>query len=273
MIIAQITDTHVKADGKLAYRKVDTAKALRDCVDHVNTLATRPDVVIFTGDLADSGQPSEYAVFREIVDRLAMPFFVIPGNHDERGAFHDAFADHPYLPRRGDFLHYAIKAYPIRLVGLDTTVPKESFGMMCDSRLAWLDDCLRQAPDRPTLVFMHHPPFLTGIAHMDAQNCRNGDALGAVIARHPQVRHLACGHVHRPILRSWHGLTASIGPSPSHSVSLDFRPQGPATLVLDPPACRIFHAASDGDLVGHLSFIGDFDGPHPFFDTSGGLIA
>ncbi len=121
MIIAQITDTHIKAEGKLAYRKVDSAKALGDCVDHVNRLEPRPDVVIMTGDLADVGRPSEYAVFRRIVDRLAMPYFVIPGNHDERGAFRQAFADHPYLPSDGDFLHYAIEDYPIRLIGLDTT--------------------------------------------------------------------------------------------------------------------------------------------------------
>ena len=272
MIIAQITDTHIKADGKLAYRKVDSAKALRDCVDHVNELVPRPDAVIMTGDLADVGRPSEYAAFRKIADRLAMPFFVIPGNHDERGAFRDAFADQAYLQRCGDFLQYAIEDYPIRLVGLDTTVPGEPFGMMCDARLAWLDDCLRQAPDRPTLVFMHHPPFLTGIEHMDVQNCRNDDALGAVLARHPQVRQLTCGHIHRPIQLNWHGLTASIGPSPSHSVALDLRPKGPSAFVLDPPACQIFYEAGDGNLVGHLSFIGNFDGPHPFFDASGAII-
>ncbi len=272
MIIAQITDTHIKAEGKLAYRKVDSAKALGDCVDHVNRLEPRPDVVIMTGDLADVGRPSEYAVFRRIVDRLAMPYFVIPGNHDERGAFRQAFADHPYLPSDGDFLHYAIEDHPIRLIGLDTTVPGEPFGEMCAARLAWLDDCLGQAPHRPTLAFMHHPPFVTGIEHMDVQNCRNGDALGAVVARHPQVRNLVCGHVHRPVQLNWFGLTASIGPSPSHAVALDLRPQGPSAFVLDPPACQIFHQANDGNLVGHISFIGDFDGPHPFFDANGALI-
>ena len=95
---------------------------------------------------------------------------------------------------------------------------------------------------------------------------------GAVLVRHPQVRNLVCGHVHRPVQLSWHGLTASIGPSPSHAVALDLRPQGPSAFVLDPPACQIFHRTNDGDLVGHLSFIGDFDGPHPFFDASGALI-
>lgn len=191
-LIAQVTDTHIKAGGRKAYGgRVDTHGALARCVRHLNSLDPHPDVVLLTGDLVDMGRPDEYASLRELLDRLDAPYFVVPGNHDERGALRAAFADHRYLPQEGEFLHYCMDDHPLRLVGLDSTVPGEPGGLMCDARLAWLDATLGN-PGRPTLLFMHHPPFVTGIAHMDVQRCANADRLGAAgrvtASRAPAVR-------------------------------------------------------------------------------------
>lgn len=272
MLIAQITDTHLKSGGRLAYGKVDTAAALSNSVAHVNALNPRPDAVIITGDLADMGRPEAYALFREIVDGLAMPYYVIPGNHDETLAFRDAFQNHAYLPSDGPFLHYAVEDYSVRLVGLDTTVRGKPHGLLCAERLDWLDRKLTEFPEKTTLIFMHHPPFLTGIGHMDRQNCRNAEGLDEVVRRHTQVVRITCGHVHRPMQTLWAGVCAGIAPGTSHSVALDLNPDGPPAFVLEPPACQLFYQTGDGNLVSHLSFIGDFEGPHPFFDNSGALI-
>lgn len=272
MIIAQITDTHIKAGGRLAYRKVDSAAKLADCVAHLNAMNPRPDMALLTGDLVDFGKPEEYAVLREILAPLRMPMYAIPGNHDERAAFRAAFAADGYLPRDGDFCHYAIEDYPVRLIGLDTTVPGEPGGNLCPDRLAWLDARLAEAPERPTVLFMHHPPFLTGIANMDWQNCRNGDALGALVERHRQVFRVLCGHVHRPIHLHWHGVTASIAPSPSHSCAFDLNSDAPHDFVLEPPTCAVHYWRADTGLISHLTFIGDYGGRFPFYDAAGKLI-
>jgi 3',5'-cyclic AMP phosphodiesterase CpdA len=272
MLIAQVTDTHIKAEGRLAYRMVDSAEKLRNCVAHLNAIESRPDVVLLTGDLVDFGRPEEYAVLRKILAPLAMPIYVIPGNHDERRALRAAFADHAYLPTNGEFLHYVIDGYPVRLIGLDTTVPNEPWGEMCAKRLQWLDSRLGEAPGRPTVIFMHHPPFLTGLANMDWQNCRNGAALGELVKRHPQVCRILCGHVHRPIQLHWYGVTASIAPSPSHSVAYDLQPNAPHDFVLEPPTCEIHYWRDDTGLISHLTFIGDYGGRHPFYDAKGKLI-
>jgi Icc protein len=272
MLIAQITDTHIKADGRLAYGRVDTQGALARCVAHLNALRPAPDVVLVTGDLVDLGRPGEYAVLRGLLDRLAAPYYVIPGNHDERNALRDAFADHPYIPPDGEFFHYCVDGFPLRLIALDSTIPGRPEGAMCSARLAWLDARLKEAPQSPTLLFIHHPPFLTGIEHMDVQRCGNADAFGAVVERHPQVVRLLCGHVHRAIQVSWHGITASIGASHSHAVVLDLQPGGPSRFVMEPPACQLHWWTPEQGVVSHLSFIGDFGGPHPFFDPAGRLI-
>lgn len=271
MLIAQVTDPHIKVEGRLAYRKVDTAANLRRCVHHLLGLQKRPDLVLMTGDLTDFGRPDEYRLLRKLIAPLDMPVYVIPGNHDERENLREAFKDHPYLPRSGD-LSYVIEDYPVRMIGLDTTIPGKPGGELCTDRLAWLDGQLKDRPDLPTLIFMHHPPIVTGIQHMDVQNCKNGDALGRLLTRHRQVFQILCGHVHRPIHTQWYGVTVSIGPSASHNVALDLQEVSAADFYLEPPTVQLYEWRDNSSLIGHLSFIGDFEGPYPFFDEHGNLI-
>ena len=272
MLIAQVTDTHVKANGRLAYGIVDTAARLSDCMIHLMRLDPRPDVILMTGDLVDLGLPEEYTLVRSLVDPTGIPVFVVPGNHDNREAMRQVFDDRGFLPDDGEFLHYVLEDFPVRLIGLDTTIPGKPGGELCADRLAWLDARLREAPHRPTVLFMHHPPFLTGIRNMDWQNCKGGEALAAVVKRHPQIVRLLCGHVHRSIHLHWHGITASIAPGPSHSCVLDLRADARHLFVLEPPSCDIHYWREDTGLLSHQSFIGQFEGPFPFYDGDGKLI-
>ena len=186
-LVAQLSDLHIKAAGRLSYRVVDTAGMLRDCIAHLLAQPQRPDVAVFTGDLTDFGRPEEYAVLRELIAPLAMPVYLVPGNHDEREALCAAFPDHAYLRQMSGFVQYAIDGHPLRIVALDTLVPGEGRGELCDVRLAWLDARLAEAPERPTLVLMHHPPFTTHIGHMDKQGLSGASALAAVIRRQDQM--------------------------------------------------------------------------------------
>jgi len=270
MLIAQITDPHIKARGKLAYKKVDTESNLRRVVSHVKDLNPKPDLVLITGDLTDFGRPQEYELFRSLIAPLGIPFYVIPGNHDTREGMRQAFTDHHYLPTEGDYLQYAIEAYPLRLVGLDTTIPGKPGGNLCAERLSWLDGILKQEPTKPTVLFMHHPPIETGIEHI--QNCQNADALGDLLENHKQVFQILCGHVHRPIHTVWREVTVTIAPSSSQYVALDLQQGGPADFTLEPPTVQLHQWRNNKELISHLSFVGSFDGPHPFFDADGKLI-
>ena len=272
MIIAQITDTHVRAGGRIAYGKVDTAAMLEAVVAHVNSLRPTVDIVIVTGDLTDRGKPEEYGAVRFILEKLSMPWHVVPGNHDDRDNFLRAFFDHEYLADSENFVHYAVENQPLRLIGVDTTNAGEPHGFLPPERLKWLDECLHLAPCKPTMLFMHHPPFETGIRHMDVQNLLNADDLFAILSEHSQVLHVACGHVHRASETCIDGIAVSIAPNAAHSSTLDLDPNGPSSFTMDPPAIRLFHFSDDCKLVTHLSFIGKFDGPHPYFYPNGELV-
>lgn len=270
MLIAQITDTHIKLPGKLAYRRVDTAAMLAACVQSLLRLDPVPDLLVVTGDLADLGMPEEYAHLRSLLAPLPMPIVVVPGNHDAREALRQAFGAAAYLPASG-FLHFAIDAYPLRILGLDTLLPGEGGGEMCAERLAWLDAQLAAAPRAPTLLLMHHPPFLTGIGHMDRIGLQGRAEFATILARHPQVQAVLCGHLHRTIHACVGGRPALTCPSTAHQVALDLRDDAPSCFRLEPPGFML-HLWRDGALASHVARIGAFPGPFPFFEPDGQLI-
>jgi 3',5'-cyclic-AMP phosphodiesterase len=266
-LLAQVSDLHVKARGELSYKVVDTAAMLRACVEHIAKLDPRPDAVAITGDLTDGGLPEEYAELRALLAPLTMPLYLIPGNHDSHGALRAAFPDHDYLRQSPRFAQYAIEHHPLRIVAADTVIPGEVGGELCEERLAWLDRALAQAPDRPAVVIMHHPPFTTFIEHMDRHGLRNPQALEKVIRRHPQVEAVLCGHVHRPIEARFAGTVARIAPSCAHQIALDVRGGAPLKLVMEPPGYRLHAYTRETGVVSHTAYVGKYQGPYLFRES------
>ena len=270
MLIAQISDLHIKTGGKLAYGIVDTARMLSDCVTSIMSLNPLPDVVIITGDTVDCGHKSEYDLLKELLSPLGMPLYFVVGNHDERNAIRETFSGpgFEYFEKCDEFVQYAADLGGIRLIALDTVVPREGRGELCSKRLAWLDERLGE-DNSPTLVAMHHPPFKTGIAHMDLVGLEGSQALEAIIARHSHVERVICGHIHRSIQCRFGNTFASTCPSPAHQVALDLRDDGPDCFVMEPPGYQL-HLWRDGRLVSHTCAVGEYAGPYRF--RQGGVL-
>src|SRR5690606_25602611 len=113
MLIAQISDLHIRMPGQKAYKVVETDKFLPPAIDTLNRLDPAPDLVIISGDLTDFGKPQEYAHLKSMLDALRLPYFLMPGNHDDRAAMADTFAQHAYLRAAQDYLQYAVEDYPL----------------------------------------------------------------------------------------------------------------------------------------------------------------
>ena len=122
ILIAQISDLHVKAPGHLAYRRVDTALALSRCVDELNRFVPRIDLVVISGDLADTPSTAEYDHLKSLLAGLAIPFVAVPGNHDSRGLMRAAFPDHCFAMPSGA-LNRRVKLADLDLLLLDSSVP------------------------------------------------------------------------------------------------------------------------------------------------------
>jgi Icc protein len=274
ILIAQISDLHIKAPGALAYGRVDTARALARCVAALNEFRPRPDLVVISGDLADTPTAEEYVHVKRLLAELELPFIGIPGNHDSRELMRAAFPEQPYAAPSGP-LNQTRSIAGLEVILLDSSVSEKPHGELDAPTLRWLDATLKLSPQRPALLFLHHPPFQTGIWHMDRQNLLNAGELAAVISQHPRVKLVAAGHVHRAALTTFANVASTICPAPNHAVDLDLGGLREPSFKVEPPAFHL-HAWFAGDGFGHLVThcvpIGGFDGPHPFFGPDGKLL-
>jgi len=240
LLIAQISDTHIlepESDHPAAQLRGD---CLRHTVADVNR--QQPDAVIFTGDTVQHGQSEEYARLRELLAPLEAPVYLVPGNRDDKNQMRAAFHDYQYLPASGEFLHYTIEDYDIRLVGIDSTLAGERKGRFCEKRQDWLDKTLGEQPDRSTLLFIHHPPFDIDSHYVGGyRRPEEATALEDIVRRRPQVVGLLCGHVHWPVERDWAGTQARIMPS----IAVDVRKGIDETEAREQPV-YLLHSLSDG---------------------------
>jgi 3',5'-cyclic-AMP phosphodiesterase len=274
VLIAQISDLHIKPRGELAYGRVDTAAALGRCIDALNQFKPRPDFVVISGDLVDVPSKSAYDHLAGLLAPLEISFAVVPGNHDDRTLTRQALPDIFNSPAT-DALNSVRAVGDVDVALIDSSVPSAAHGELDTKTLAWLDRILGTAPDRPALLFLHHPPFATSIAHMDRQNLFNAADLAAILQRHPRVRLVAAGHVHRAVLTTFAGIAATTCPAPNHAVALDLDAQVPPGFIIEPPAFHLhIWSASEGfgSVVTHCVPIGEFDGPYPFRDSNGQLL-
>jgi 3',5'-cyclic-AMP phosphodiesterase len=274
VLVAQISDLHIKPPGTLAYGRVDTAAALERCVAALNEFKPQPDLVVISGDLADTPTAEEYGHLKHLLAPLKLPFVGIPGNHDSREMMRAAFPRAAYAASSGP-LNQRVEIGGLDVVLLDSSVPGNPHGELDARTLQWLEATLASSSNRPALLFLHHPPFKTGIWHMDRQNLLNAGELASVVRRHPRVQLIAAGHVHRATLTMFAGIPSTICPAPNHAVDLDLAELGEPSFKVEPPAFHLhawFPGEGFGSVVTHQVPIGDFDGPHPFFGPDGKLL-
>ena len=248
MLIAQISDLHVTTEGA-PHRLVDSSATLRRAVELLNAMQPRPDCVLATGDLVDGGSDAEYKILFGILNDIEMPLYILPGNHDDAPLLRMHLHLHGYL--RADeagHLGTVIDTHEVRLVLVDTTDPTRHDGVFPQARADWLDRVLRERPDGPTLIAMHHPPFATGIWWMDALGIETTDRarFEAVVRAHPQVVQVVAGHIHRAISRTWGATMLTVCPSTAHQVGLSLGRDSPAVMTLEPPSLQLHLFTGDG---------------------------
>ncbi len=262
MLLAQLSDLHVRPQGVTYQNVVDSNRMFTDAIAHLNQLSPRPDVVLITGDLVDEGSWEEYATLRKLLSVFEIPYLLMPGNHDDRELLARAFPEHDYLPVTGP-KHFSVERYSVRIIALDTTEPGDHHGSADEQDIAWLEEALAASRGTPTVVAMHHPPVACGIPYLDKYMCHQPERIEAVIRRYPNVERVLCGHVHRSIVQRWAGTVLCSCPSTATQIALQLRHDSKPQSYLEPPAC-LLHLWRDGAMVTHMSYIGRFDGPYPF---------
>jgi 3',5'-cyclic AMP phosphodiesterase CpdA len=257
LLIAQITDVHIGFDrgnpDELNVRRLRAV--IRRLIDGPN----RPDLLLMSGDLTESGDAESYARLAEIVGECAFPVWAMAGNHDDRAALLGAF---PQTPSDGAFLHYVLELAGLRLIVLDTLEPGRHGGAFCDARAAWLRAQLAAAPATPTYIAMHHPPFESGITWLDSAAGEPWIArFAGAVQGFPQLKGIIAGHLHRVIHTLWNGLAITVCNSTAPAVALDLSPidqdaPDDRELITDEPPGYALHRWDGANLITHFESAG-----------------
>jgi 3',5'-cyclic-AMP phosphodiesterase len=257
MKLIHLTDTHLVLPGLKLYG-LDPAARLAAAIVDINQHQADADLAIVTGDLTHWGEPEAYALFRETMDQLKIPYVAMVGNHDRRA---NCLAALPAAPQDENGFVQGYRNTPIgRLIFLDTLDEASHAGQLCQARLEWLEATLHASgADQPLLIFMHHPPFEVGVHDMDRIALAERQAFLDVLAPYlSRVRHLFFGHVHRPISGSWRGMPFSTLRGTNHQVWFDLSTDCAHLASHEPPAYSVV-LASPATLVVHT---------HDFLDRS-----
>ncbi|NOZ73578.1 MAG: phosphodiesterase [Chloroflexi bacterium] len=267
MLIAQISDTHLAGWDKKTFGIAPMAENLARCVNHINQFKPRPDLVLVSGDISNDGRKEELEQAAALLGELHIPYFVIPGNHDERALMTAAFSREVCPTESEEFIHYAIEGYDLRLIAVDSTVPGAPGGELCEVRAAWLDDKLCQANNQPTILFMHHPPVKFGVMETDIDGFIGADRLGDIVAKHSNVVRILAGHIHLSSLTQWRGIVVSTAPSTGMRLFLDLTLERSA-YILDEPCYQLHYWTPERHLVTHTIRVLASEELHPFEETS-----
>jgi 3',5'-cyclic AMP phosphodiesterase CpdA len=218
--ILHLSDTHLLAENRPLGGRFDTAANLRRTLARVERLGIRPDAIVFTGDLADLGEPEAYRALRAAVEpvaeRLGAPLIWVAGNHDERPALRSEMLDEEPTqePVTGIW-----DLGGLRVIALDTSVPGWHHGDLDAEQLAWLRETLASPAPLGTILAMHHPPLPSHIPLFDILELRDQGRLAEAIAG-SDVRAILAGHLHYSTSGTFAGVPVSVAAATCYTMDL-----------------------------------------------------
>ena len=218
MIIVQISDTHIflpEREGR------DRIRDLRLAVCEINNLNPQPDVVIHTGDISHNATEEEYLAAKELLDKLKAPLFVIPGNRDRREMMSNTFASNIGEGKEEAFIQYTLDQWDTKIILLDTLEEGDRLGTLCNKRLDDLAHILNADKEKPTAIFMHHPPYdvIEAPEPFQFDSRETVERLSKILENNSNIQGIYCGHSHRATTGSFCEINALTIPA----LSIDLR--------------------------------------------------
>lgn len=240
LVVAHISDTHFNGTD----RGHDRITAV---LDYINRRADGIDVLVVTGDIADSGTESEYAEAAATL-RSPLPMLVLPGNHDSRGEFGRALMTQP--TDTGPLNHAQTVAGALFLM-CDSSIPGQNEGFLDDATITWMDARISDAGAHvPVFVAFHHPPLMLQMPFMDTIRQTGEERLIALVDKHPNIVAFLCGHAHTGAVTAFAGRPLCLAPGVSSTLNLPF--EGSDVINESQPPGLAFHVYAEGRVISHF---------------------
>ncbi|MCV7123961.1 phosphodiesterase [Mycobacterium lacus] len=247
-VLLHISDTHlIGGDGSL-YGAVDADGRLGELLDQLRHSGIRPDAIVFTGDLADKGEPQAYRKLRRLVEpfaaELGAQLIWVMGNHDNRAELRRLLLDE--APSMAP-LDRVCTIDGLRIITVDTSVPGHHYGEIRQSQLDWLARQLGTPAPHGTILALHHPPIPSVLDLAVTVELRDQAALGRVL-KGSDVRAILAGHLHYSTNATFVGIPVSVASATCYTQDLTVAAGG--TRGRDgAQGCNLVHVY--GDTVVH----------------------
>ena len=256
MKFIHLSDIHLTPPGQKA-ADLDPWERLEACFRSIEERHPEAELLVVTGDVSSDGQAETYRLLNDRLSDLRLPCRLVPGNHDDRAAMVRHLKG--LEKDEAGYLQGTIQTSAGAFIFLDSqSGPHDGsshHGLLCEKRLAWLESRLEENADRSVYLFMHHPPFVSGMTFMDRTRLRNPEDLALVLEGREQVKHLFLGHLHRSVSGSWKGIPFSVQSSTCFQVALEMGLGPDLILSHEPPTYGVVLLSSERTVIHQEYFL------------------
>jgi 3',5'-cyclic-AMP phosphodiesterase len=230
----QISDSHI---GFNKPANDDVLGTLTQVIDGINAMPHQPAFVVHTGDVTHLSKPGQFDDAKQVLAKLKVPLFTIPGEHDVIGDNGKAYLAAFGRPDAKDGW-FSFDQAGMHFVALVNVFNFETMGLLGQPQLDWLQkDLTAQKSDTPIVVFGHVP--LYALYPQWGWTTEDGAKALAMLRRFHAVTVLN-GHIHQVIQHtdgniSFATATSTAYPQPAPGTA---DKPGPVTLPKD----QLLHA-------------------------------
>ncbi|WP_434310202.1 metallophosphoesterase [Hominifimenecus sp. rT4P-3] len=260
MNIVQITDLHLCQNGEKAFHRADATQALKNSVNYLLHSAISIDLVVVSGDISTDGSMDAYETALHELKRLPCPVYYVPGNHDCCKRMEQA----GMIPVSSNGTACREIDLPeVSIILMNTAMAGESRGFVNKETLEQLREILNKEAGKPTFLFMHHVPFVTGFTVMD-EPFSGVEEFNALISK--KEINVCCGHIHAGMVTHTGLATVITCPPICMEMELDFTPAGGDMFYVSEPQFAI-HCVNEKQVVTHFAVVPTAEsrrGPYPF---------
>ncbi len=169
--VVQITDIHLFEHSNQRLLGLSTIESFQAVLEQVSALDPKPDLLLLTGDLSQDGKPESYKILQNLLLPLGIPTYWLPGNHDCFATMEPILKVPPIFPQKA----FQVGGWSFLL--LNSQVPNCVHGQLSPPSLEWLDQQLQAVKESPTIVGLHHPPFIVESDWLDSSTLQNSQDL------------------------------------------------------------------------------------------------
>lgn len=233
--LIQISDTHLMQQDHLEFAQVNPAQSFQAILADIQQRYPQADAIIHTGDIAQDAVSETYQYYLKSMQKIAIPHFHIPGNHDDCQLF-------PFY--HGHDAAHAVHFGQWTLILLNSAVKDQIYGSICDAQLQQLQQLLAQYPHQHIIISCHHHPVAMQSAWIDQHILKNSNRLTQILSEQHNVKLVLFGHVHQDSYNLCNGIHFYSTPS----TCIQFKPQS-EHFALDQaaPGYRVLHLKKNGD--------------------------